>query len=79
MHDGEPAGAEAAAICDALLLRGVIVQPTGDHKNVLKIKPPMVITRESAEFFLEELDAVLRTGRAPRPSAAARASAIRRS
>jgi 4-aminobutyrate aminotransferase-like enzyme/Ser/Thr protein kinase RdoA (MazF antagonist) len=59
MRAGMPAPAEAAAICDALLLRGVIVQPTGDHKNVLKIKPPMVITRESAEFFLAELDAVL--------------------
>jgi 4-aminobutyrate aminotransferase-like enzyme/Ser/Thr protein kinase RdoA (MazF antagonist) len=59
MRGGEPAGVEAAAICEAMLGRGVIVQPTGDHKNVLKIKPPMVITRESAEFFLEALDEVL--------------------
>jgi 4-aminobutyrate aminotransferase-like enzyme/Ser/Thr protein kinase RdoA (MazF antagonist) len=55
----EPATAEAAAICDALLGEGVIVQPTGDHKNVLKIKPPMLLTRESAEFFVAALDRVL--------------------
>ncbi len=55
----EPASAEAAAVCDALLREGVIMQPTGDHKNVLKIKPPMVLRRESAEFFLAALDRVL--------------------
>ncbi len=55
----EPAAAEAAAICEALLAEGCIVQPTGDHKNVLKIKPPMVITRESVDFFVDALDRVL--------------------
>jgi 4-aminobutyrate aminotransferase-like enzyme len=55
----EPATAETAAICDALLREGVIMQPTGDHKNVLKIKPPMLLTRESAEFFVAALDRVL--------------------
>ena len=55
----EPATAEAAAICDAMLREGVIMQPTGDHKNVLKIKPPMVLTRESADFFVDALDRVL--------------------
>jgi 4-aminobutyrate aminotransferase-like enzyme len=55
----EPATAESAAICDALLREGVIMQPTGDHKNVLKIKPPMLISRESAEFFVAALDRVL--------------------
>jgi 4-aminobutyrate aminotransferase-like enzyme/Ser/Thr protein kinase RdoA (MazF antagonist) len=59
MRDGVPAPTEAAAICEALLHRGVIVQPTGDHKNVLKIKPPMVIGRESVDYFIEQLDAVL--------------------
>lgn len=55
----EPATAEADAVCEALLREGVIVQPTGDHKNVLKIKPPMVLARESADFFLAALDRVL--------------------
>jgi 4-aminobutyrate aminotransferase-like enzyme len=57
----DPATAEAAAICEALLHRGVVMQPTGDHKNVLKIKPPLVITRESVDYFVEQLDAVLAT------------------
>ena len=54
-----PDPAFAREICEAMLDEGVIVQPTGDHKNVLKIKPPLVITRESAEFFVAQLDAVL--------------------
>ena len=37
----DPEGARE--ICDALLDEGVIVQPTGDHKNVLKIKPPLTL------------------------------------
>lgn len=55
----EPATTEAAAICDAMLAQGCIVQPTGDHKNILKIKPPMLITRESVDFFADGLDRVL--------------------
>lgn len=55
----EPATTEATAICAALLAEGCIVQPTGDHKNVLKIKPPMVITRESVDYVVDALDRVL--------------------
>jgi 4-aminobutyrate aminotransferase-like enzyme/Ser/Thr protein kinase RdoA (MazF antagonist) len=55
----EPATAEAYAVCEALLEEGCIVQPTGDHHNVLKIKPPLVITRESVDYFVGALDRVL--------------------
>lgn len=58
----EPAVAETAAICERMRELGVIVQPTGDRQNVLKIKPPMCITRESADYFVEMLDRVLSTG-----------------
>ena len=58
----EPAVAETAGICERMRELGVIVQPTGDRQNVLKIKPPMCITRDSADFFLEMLERVLRTG-----------------
>ena len=58
----EPAVEETAAICERLLELGVIVQPTGDRLNVLKVKPPMCITRESADFFVDMLDRVLLTG-----------------
>jgi 4-aminobutyrate aminotransferase-like enzyme len=55
----EPAGAEATRICEALLAEGCVVQPTGDHKNVLKIKPPLCLTIEAADFFADALERVL--------------------
>jgi len=58
----EPAAAETAAICERMRELGVIVQPTGDRSNVLKMKPPMCLTRESADFFVAMLDRVLSTG-----------------
>ncbi|MET3564658.1 4-aminobutyrate aminotransferase-like enzyme/Ser/Thr protein kinase RdoA (MazF antagonist) [Leifsonia sp. 563] len=57
----QPATAEAALVCDRMLAEGCIVQPTGDYKNVLKIKPPLCITRESADRFADALDLVLST------------------
>ena len=54
-----PDPAAAAAICVDLLEEGVIVQPTGDHKNVLKIKPPLTIDAEAVARFLAALDGVL--------------------
>lgn len=52
-------GALAKAVCEELLVEGVIVLPTGDGKNVLKIKPPMTLTAEDADYFVARLDAVL--------------------
>ncbi|MEW1959947.1 aminotransferase [Kineococcus sp. NPDC059986] len=61
-HTLEPATAETAAICDRLLELGVVMQPTGDHLNVLKVKPPLCLARESADFFADTLDRVLTEG-----------------
>ncbi|KAF5675963.1 plp-dependent transferase [Fusarium circinatum] len=58
----EPATEETRAICNRLLELGVIMQPTGDHQNVLKIKPPLCITQQSADYFVDMLDQVLSTG-----------------
>jgi 4-aminobutyrate aminotransferase-like enzyme len=58
----EPATAECAAICDRLRERGVIVQPTGERANVLKMKPPMILTLEEADFFVDQLEHVLSNG-----------------
>jgi 4-aminobutyrate aminotransferase-like enzyme len=55
----EPDPEAAAAICVDLLEEGVVVQPTGDHKSVLKIKPPLTIDARAVEFFLEALGGVL--------------------
>jgi 4-aminobutyrate aminotransferase-like enzyme/Ser/Thr protein kinase RdoA (MazF antagonist) len=58
----EPATGETAAICERLLELGVLMQPTGDHLNVLKIKPPLCLTIESADFFADMLEKVLSEG-----------------
>lgn len=58
----EPATEETAAICDRLLELGVIMQPTGDHQNVLKTKPPLCLSQESADAFVDMLDRVLDEG-----------------
>lgn len=58
----EPATEETAAICTRLRDLGVIAQPTGDHQNILKIKPPMCFTRASADALVDALDRVLTTG-----------------
>jgi 4-aminobutyrate aminotransferase-like enzyme/Ser/Thr protein kinase RdoA (MazF antagonist) len=58
----EPAPEETTAICERMREFGVIVQPTGDRRCVLKIKPPLCFTRESADAFVDALDRVLTTG-----------------
>lgn len=58
----EPATAETAAICERMLDLGVIIQPTGDHSNILKTKPPLCIDTESADFYVDALDRVLTEG-----------------
>ncbi|MDJ0339500.1 aminotransferase [Cryobacterium sp. PH31-O1] len=57
--DFTPATAIAARLCDELLRRGCIVQPTGDFKNVLKIKPPLCLSIASADHFLHALEGAL--------------------
>ncbi len=58
----EPAREETAAICERLLQLGVIMQATSERQNVLKIKPPLCISRKSADFFVDTLDEVLTHG-----------------
>jgi 4-aminobutyrate aminotransferase-like enzyme len=58
----EPATEETTAICDRMLHLGVIIQPTGDHMNILKTKPPLCIDVEAADFYVDALDRVLTEG-----------------
>ena len=58
----EPAAEETSAICDRMLELGVIIQPTGDHMNILKTKPPLCIDIEAADFYVDALDRVLTEG-----------------
>lgn len=57
-----PATSLTRRLCDRLLELGVVMQPTGDGQNILKVKPPLVLTRESADFFVDALDHALGTG-----------------
>jgi 4-aminobutyrate aminotransferase-like enzyme/Ser/Thr protein kinase RdoA (MazF antagonist) len=58
----EPAPEETSAICDRMLELGVIIQPTGDHMNILKTKPPLCIDIEGADFYVDALHRVLTEG-----------------
>jgi 4-aminobutyrate aminotransferase-like enzyme len=55
----EPATEETTLLCERLRELGIFMQPTGDHLNILKIKPPMVTTRQSVDFFVDMLAKVL--------------------
>lgn len=58
----EPAPEETSAICERMLELGVIIQPTGDHQNILKTKPPLCIDIDGADFYVDCLDRVLTEG-----------------
>ncbi len=49
----------ARAVCERMRRLGVIVQPTGDDGNVLKVKPPMCLTAADAALFVAALDEAL--------------------
>ena len=58
----EPATAQALAICERLRELGVVVQPTGDHLNVLELKPPPVFTSADADRVVEAIADALERG-----------------
>ena len=58
----EPATEETMAICDRMLELGVVIQPTSDRMCVLKIKPPLCLDTQGADFFADALDRVLTQG-----------------
>ena len=58
----EPADAEAAAICERMRELGVVVLTTSERSNVLKVKPPLCLTADSADHVLASLDRVLSEG-----------------
>ncbi|PKQ31263.1 MAG: 4-aminobutyrate aminotransferase [Actinobacteria bacterium HGW-Actinobacteria-2] len=54
-----PDAALTRDLCERLRQLGVIMQPTGDHGNVLKIKPPLVVTADDVDFFVAMVDRAL--------------------
>jgi len=56
---GAPATAAAAYIAERLRELGILISTDGPHANVLKIKPPLVITIEDIDLVFDRLSAVL--------------------
>ena len=57
----QPGGDLAARVKDDLAEAGVLIGTTGRHGNVLKIRPPLVITAAEATTIVSHLDEVLRS------------------
>jgi alanine-glyoxylate transaminase/(R)-3-amino-2-methylpropionate-pyruvate transaminase len=55
----EPAKQETLAVLEAARAMGVLVGKGGLDGNVLRVKPPMCITAEDADFTLDVLDQAL--------------------
>jgi len=55
----EPAPAVARAVMNGMRGEGVLVGRTGLADNVLKIRPPLVFTRQHADRLVEAMDRVL--------------------
>jgi 4-aminobutyrate aminotransferase-like enzyme len=55
----KPATGYAADIVEALRNEGVLTNTIGRDDNILKLRPPMVLSEENADMFLDILDGVL--------------------
>lgn len=55
----DPAPEQATYVANRMRERGVLLSTDGPFHNVLKIKPPMVISEANADFLVASLDAVL--------------------
>jgi len=55
----EPAAAEAARVIEGLKARGILLSTDGPLHNVLKFKPPLVLSEPEVERVLTALDQVL--------------------
>jgi 4-aminobutyrate aminotransferase-like enzyme len=60
-RDGLPATAETFAAVKALLQRGYIFLPEGEHGNVISFTPPLTITRAQLAKAVAALKEVLTT------------------
>lgn len=55
----EPARSLAPRIVNALRKRRILVGSTGIDDNILKLRPPLVFSKENADYFLQNFDEVL--------------------
>jgi 4-aminobutyrate aminotransferase-like enzyme len=52
----QPLETEARRMRDLMLEEGVLIGSTGRFENVVKIRPPMVFSRENADTLLTALE-----------------------
>jgi alanine-glyoxylate transaminase/(R)-3-amino-2-methylpropionate-pyruvate transaminase len=55
----EPASTEAVEVLELAKERGLLIGKGGLHGNTLRIKPPMCVTKDDADFLVDCLDEVL--------------------
>ena len=60
-EERRPATAAATRVVNDLRDRGILTNTMGADGNILKLRPPMVFSKENADFFLGHLDEVLAT------------------
>jgi 4-aminobutyrate aminotransferase-like enzyme len=54
-----PATAATAKLVNGLREKRILISAAGPHANVLKIRPPLVFSRDNADLFLAAIDDVL--------------------
>ncbi len=55
----EPATDETHTAVNLLRQQGILIGSTGQHDNILKVRPPMVFSKENADHLLQKLQLVL--------------------
>ncbi|MEX3772751.1 aspartate aminotransferase family protein [Pseudomonas sp. MYb118] len=55
----EPAGPEARRVVNHMREHGVLISKIGAGDNILKLRPPLVFSREHADLFVDTLDSAL--------------------
>ena len=55
----EPAPEKANEIINKMKENGILISADGPHNNVLKIKPPMVFSRDNVQQIIRSLEKIL--------------------
>lgn len=55
----EPATSECADLVEQAKLRGLLLGKGGLHGNTIRLKPPMCITKDDADFIVDTMDEIL--------------------